>query len=108
MDVGNQRPKEVGGTVAQQAVFVWANVTALVVWIAALIGVRQGVVIAVFPLWFLGFAELLNFFLHPYLAFETGGYFPGVITAPLVGALGMMTVRELARITAKDPSAIRA
>jgi hypothetical protein len=83
-------------------VFVWANVTALVVWVAALIAVRQGVVIALLPLWFLGFAEVLNLFLHPYLALKTGGYYSGVVTAPLVGVLGMMTTRELARLTAKD------
>jgi len=76
--------------------------TALVVWIAALTALRQGSVIALLPLWFLGFAELLNLFLHPYLALRTGGYYPGVVTAPLVGVLGIMTIRELARVTAKE------
>jgi len=95
-------PTTFGFPAAQRSVFVWANVTALVVWVAALIAVRQGVVIALLPLWFLGFAEVLNLFLHPYLALKTGGYYSGVVTAPLVGVLGMMTTRELARLTAKD------
>jgi len=94
-------PTTFGFPAAEQSVFVWANITALVVWVAALIAVRQGIVIALLPLWFLGFAGLLNLFLHPYLAFRTGGYYPGVVTAPLVGVLGIMTIRELTRVTAK-------
>jgi hypothetical protein len=95
-------PTTFGFPAAEQAVFVWANITALVVWVAALLAVRQGIVIALLPLWFLGFSELLNLFLHPYLALKTGGYYSGVVTAPLVGVLGIMTIRELARVTAKD------
>jgi hypothetical protein len=63
-------------------------------------------VIALLPLWFLGFCELLNLFLHPFLALKTGGYYSGVVTAPLVGLLGMMTIRELARVTANDRARI--
>lgn len=100
-------PTSFGYPAAPQSVFVSANITALVVWTGALLAVRQGIVIAVLPLWFLGFAELLNLFLHPGLAIWTGGYYPGVITAPLVGALGIMTIRELTRATAKDPDDIQ-
>ena len=95
-------PTTFGYPAAPLSVFVWANVTALAVWIAALIAVRQGHVLALLPLWFLGFAETLNLFLHPYLAVKTEGYFPGVVTAPLVGVLGILTIRELARVTAKE------
>ncbi|MDH4351416.1 MAG: HXXEE domain-containing protein [Gemmatimonadota bacterium] len=95
-------PTTFGFPAAQLSVFVWANTTALVVWAAALIAVRQGIVLALLPLWFLGFCALLNLVLHPYLALTTGGYYPGVVTAPLVGVLGIMTIRELARVTAND------
>jgi hypothetical protein len=95
-------PTSFGYPAAQQSVFVWANLTALAVWVAALLAVRQGIVIALLPLWFLGFCELLNLFLHPYLALKAGGYSSGVATAPLVGVLGILTLRELARITAQD------
>ncbi len=64
---------------------------------------RHGIVFALLPLWFLGFCELLNLFLHPYLALKSGRYYSGVVTAPLVGVLGVLTIRELARVTAKDP-----
>lgn len=95
-------PNTCGFPAAQQSVFVWANMTALAVWVAVLIAVRQGIVVGLLPLWFLGFAELLNLFLHPYLALRTGGYYSGVVTAPLVGVLGIMTIRELARVIAED------
>ncbi len=95
-------PTTFGFPAAQQSVFVWANMTALAVWGAALIALRQGHVLALLPLWFLGLAELLNLFLHPYLALKTGGYYPGVVTAPLVGVLGILTIRQLTRVTAKD------
>lgn len=101
-----QFPTTFGFPAAPQSVFVGANLTALVVWVGALLAVRQGIVIAILPLWFLGFAELLNLFLHPYLALKTGGYYSGVVTAPLVGLLGMMTIRELARVTANDRARI--
>lgn len=94
-------PTTFGYPAAPRSVFVSANITALVVWVAALIAVREGIVIALLPLWFLGFAELLNLFLHPYMALRTGGYFSGVITAPLVGVLGILTIWELAKVTAE-------
>jgi len=95
-------PTTFGFPAATRSVFVSANITALAVWVAALVAVREGIVIALLPLWFLGFCEVLNLFLHPYLALRTGGYYSGVLTAPIVGVLGMMTLRELVRVTAKD------
>lgn len=95
-------PATFGYPAAQQSVFVGANITALVVWVISLVALRQGIVIALLPLWFLGLSEVLNLFLHPCLALKAGGYYSGVVTAPLVGVLGILTLRELARATAKD------
>ncbi|MHC4234793.1 MAG: hypothetical protein ACYSUQ_06730 [Planctomycetota bacterium] len=95
-------PTTFGFPAAEQSVFVGANLTALAVWVAALLAVRQGIVIALLPLWFLGFAELLNLFLHPYMALRAGGYYSGVVTAPLAGVLGIMTIGELVRVTARS------
>jgi hypothetical protein len=95
-------PTTFGYPAAQESVFVSANITALVVWAISLIAVRQGMVIGLLPLWFLGLCEVLNLFLHPYLALRVGGYYSGVVTAPLVGILGILTLRELARVTARD------
>ncbi len=88
--------------------FVWFNVTWLVIWVIALFSVRAGLVIAVCPLWFLGLAMVLNLLAHPILALRAGGYFPGLLTAPLVGVLGILTIRELARVTAPETAAYQA
>ncbi len=85
-----------------ETVFVWFNVTWLAIWVIALFAVRAGLVIAVIPLWFLGLAMVLNLFAHPILALRVGGYFPGLLTAPLVGVLGVLVIRELMRVTSRE------
>jgi hypothetical protein len=45
---------------------------------------------------------VLNLLAHPMLALRTGGYFPGLLTAPLVGVLGILTIGELVRVTAPE------
>ena len=82
--------------------FVWFNVMWLAIWAIALFAVRAGRVIAVCPLWFLGLGMVLNLLAHPMLALRTGGYFPGLLTAPLVGGLGILTIGELVRVTAPE------
>jgi len=58
--------------------------------------------VALFPLWFLAAASVSNALLHPALAIATGGYFPGVLTSPVVGVAGLFLLRGLARITAPE------
>ena len=87
--------------IAERA-FVSFNVACLAIWVIALLSARAGLVIALFPLWFLGLAMVLNLFAHPMLALRAGGYFPGLLTAPLVGLLGVLAVRELVKVTAVE------
>lgn len=82
-----------------ESAFVWFNVAWLVTWIASLAAVRRGVVVATCPLWFLGLASVLNLVAHPIVALRVNGYFPGLLTAPLSGALGIILIRELIRAT---------
>jgi hypothetical protein len=53
-----------------------------------------------FPLWFLGIACALNGLAHPLLALRSGGYFPGLITSPLVGVAGVLLLWRTLRVTA--------
>jgi hypothetical protein len=79
--------------------FVWFNLVWLAVWalsIGALLGRRH---IALFPLWFLGIAGVANGVAHPALSARTGGYFPGLLTSPLVGVGGLLLLRRLALVT---------
>lgn len=85
--------------------FVVFNVAWLAIWVVALLGVRLGVVIAVWPLWFLALATVLNMVAHPLLALRVGAYFPGLFTSPAVGVLGVLLMRELARLTSRETSA---
>jgi hypothetical protein len=85
-----------------ETVFVSFNLTWLAIWVIALFAVRKGLVIAVCPIWFLGLAMVLNFLAHPILALRSGGYFPGLLTAPLVGVLGVLLIGELVRVTAPE------
>ena len=80
--------------------FVWFNVAWLAIWTVSLLAVRAGFVWATCPLWFLGLAMVLNFVAHPLLALFAGGYFPGLLTAPLLGVLGALVLHELKRVTA--------
>lgn len=70
-----------------QPLFVGFNVAWLAIWIASVPGVRAGSSPALFAAWFLAIAGMLNGVAHPLLAVAAGGYFPGLYTAPVVGAV---------------------
>jgi len=65
--------------------FVAFNVLWLGIWVASVPGVRSGRTAAFFAAWFLAIAGTLNGILHPLLAVAAGGYFPGLVSAPVVG-----------------------
>jgi Protein of unknown function with HXXEE motif len=79
--------------------FVIFNVSWLVLWAVSAFGVRAGFVLAAWPIWFLGLALLLNGIVHPLLGFRVGGYFPGLITAPITGLVGLVLLVQLSRLT---------
>ena len=95
-------PETLGLQPWSETFFVSFNVTWLGLWVMALLGVRAGLVIAACPLWFLGLAMVVNLLAHPLLALGAGGYFPGLLTTPLVGVLGILLIRELVRVTAPE------
>ena len=82
------------------AFFPVFNLAWLAVWALAVGGLAGRRRMALFPLWFLALAGLVNALAHPLLALRAGGYFPGLGTAPLVGAAGLVLVRRLSRVTA--------
>ena len=76
--------------------FVGLNAGCLVAFsIAALIGPR--VYPARVALWALAIASVLNALAHPAVAVATGGYFPGLMTSPVVGAAGLGLASRLMR-----------
>jgi uncharacterized protein with HXXEE motif len=79
--------------------FVAFNVFWLMMWTLSMWGLSAGRRLALFPLWFLGLAGVANGIAHPFFAALTGGYFPGLLTAPFVGVVGFLLVRRLFSIT---------
>ena len=82
--------------------FVSFNLFWLGIWVLSISGLatrRRG---ALFPLWFLAVACFANGVAHPLLSVRTGGYFPGLLTSPLVGVIGFLMLRRLLLITEAD------
>ena len=88
--------------------FALFNLFWLVVWVLSTWGMMARRRSALFALWFFGLACMANGLAHPLLAIRTGGYFPGLVTAPLIGVLGIMLFRRLVRITRTGASPLGA
>jgi hypothetical protein len=79
--------------------FVVFNLTWLCVWILSAIGLQRGYRLALFPVWFFAIAAIVNGIAHPILAVVAQGYFPGLITSPLVGVVGVLLWLRLQALT---------
>jgi hypothetical protein len=79
--------------------FVIFNSSWLCVWILSAIGLRKGYRVAFFPVWFFAIAAIANGIVHPILAISARGYFPGLITSPLVGVAGVLLFLRLLATT---------
>jgi hypothetical protein len=79
--------------------FVGFNLFWLAAWCLGIWGLKAGHRAALFPLWFLSIGCVANGLAHPLFAARSGGYFPGLVTSPMVGILGIVLFRRLLRIT---------
>ena len=77
------------------SVFVGFNLTWIVLWIVSIPLIRKARQPAFFTAWFLAIAGVLNGIAHPVLATRAGGYFPGLISSPLIGLAGLLLWRRL-------------
>ncbi len=82
-----------------QNFFVVFNLIWLSVWILSAIGLRRGYRLALFPVWFFAIGAIVNGIAHPMLAVVAQGYFPGLITSPVVGVLGVLLWLKLQALT---------
>ncbi len=80
--------------------FVSFNLAWLGIWALSAWGLAHRRQVALFPLWFLGIASVANGLIHPLLALNAGGYFPGLVTSPLVGVVGALLLARLSRVAA--------
>ena len=79
--------------------FVTLNVLWIGIWVLSAAGLRKGLRVALVPAWFLAIGMVLNGIAHPLLALRVGAYFPGLITSPVVGILGVALGRQLTELT---------
>ena len=85
--------------------FVAFNGACIVAWLIARPALRRCRRWALFPAWFLALAAIANGIAHPLLAVATRGYFPGLLTSPLLGLAGLTLARRLTIATARDQDA---
>jgi hypothetical protein len=88
------------------AFFISFNLFWLAVWALSIPGLAARRRAALFPLWFLAIAGVVNGLGHPLLILVAGHYFPGAITAAPVGVLAAMLLGDLYAITAPAPGVL--
>lgn len=54
---------------------------------------------ALVPIWFFALGMTLNGVAHPLLALQARGYFPGLVTSPMVGVFGIILWSRLLKFT---------
>ena len=83
-----------------QAFFVAFNLSWLIIWIASIPGLTVGKPVASFAAWFLALAGILNGIAHPVMAVVDDGYFPGLLSSPLVAIACLWLAAHLWKATA--------
>lgn len=80
--------------------FVVFNVCWIAIWTISAAGLLAGYRVALFPIWFFVFGMTANFVGHPLLSAASTDYFPGLVTSPLVGMMGVWLWYRLSGLTA--------
>jgi hypothetical protein len=82
--------------------FVCFNMAWIAAWAVAIAAamVRRAIFLAAWLVWFLALAATANGVVHPVLAIASGGYFPGLLTSPVLGVAGIVLIRALTRRSA--------
>ncbi len=80
-------------------IFVSFNLFWIVTWVISVVALRWNLLAALFPIWFLGIACVVNAVAHPLMALAAGGYFPGLWTSPFSGLVGALLLYQLSLYT---------
>lgn len=94
-----QFPPVLGQLPWSSSFFVVFNVFWLAIWILAAFGLQAGYRAAFFPVWFFAIAAIVNGIAHPLLSLRAGGYFPGLLTSPLLAVVGVWLWLRLVALT---------
>lgn len=81
--------------------FVTFNLVWIALWLLGAVGMRKGLRIAFFPVWFFAIGMVGNALWHPLLCLATRGYFPGLFTSPFAGVIGVLLLSRLWKLTSR-------
>jgi hypothetical protein len=81
--------------------FIAFNLAWLAIWVASIPGLRLGQRATYFAAWFLAIAGIINGLGHPAMAIYVKGYFPGLLSSPLIGIAGAWLCMRLYTATKK-------
>ena len=87
------------------SLFVGFNLLWLGIWVASVPGLRSARPAAFFAAWFLAIAGMVNGIAHPLLALAADGYFPGLLSSPLIGVESVwlwLRLRGATRLTGEQ------
>jgi hypothetical protein len=84
--------------------FVMFNLSWIALWLICAVGIKKGIRIAFFPVWFFAIGMVGNAIWHPLLCLATAGYFPGLFTSPFAGVVGAMLLSRLWKVTSAHPN----
>ncbi len=79
-------------------VFSTFNLACILLWLCAAMRIAQGHFWTVWAAWFLALAGVLNGVAHPVMAMAVDSYFPGLMTAPVLGIACVILLFRLIRI----------
>ncbi len=88
-------PQMLGLEVWSDDFFVTVNLGLISLFVLSAIGLQKSFRPAYVPVWFLAIAMVLNGVAHPALAIRAGGYFPGLVTSPVAGVVGVFLFGRL-------------
>jgi len=82
------------------SLFVGFNGVWLGIWVASVPGLRSARDGAFFAAWFLAIAGMFNGVAHPLLGIAAGGYFPGLVSSPVIAGASVWLWLRLRGATA--------
>lgn len=88
--------------------FITFNLAWLAIWVASIPGLRLGQRATYFAAWFLAIAGIINGVGHPAISIYVKGYFPGLLSSPLIGLAGIWLFSRLYAATANPKAAATA
>lgn len=95
-------PAVFGQPAMSYTVFLAFNIGWLCLWAVSVRGIALQRRAAFFAAWFLAIAGVLNAIAHPLLAVVTRGYFPGLLTSPLIGVAAAVLWKRLRDATTEE------